>query len=157
MSDAIRLRPAAPADAAFLFDVYASTRMEELALTGWDETTRLAFLQQQSQAQARAYRDRFPGSSYQIILWGEVPIGRLLVSRAPDEIRVVDLALLPSHRGQGIGRSLFREILDESERSRKPVRMQVETSNPALRLYLRLGFVVISQSTLHMELEWGAP
>ena len=68
------------------------------------------------------------------------PIGRLYVHRRESEIGVVDIALLPAYRKQGIGGLLLREILAEAAAASKPVRIYVERFNPAQHLYERLGF-----------------
>ncbi len=38
-----------------------------------------------------------------------------------------------------------------------PVRLHVETFNRALRLYERLGFRPIAESSIYLEMEWNAP
>lgn len=155
MSGPIRLRPARAEDQPFLFRVYASTREEELARTGWSEAEKETFLRMQHEARARDYRVRFPDLDSQIILDADEPVGRLLVDRAPDEIRVVDLAILCDRRNRGIGGALLRAILAEAAASGKPVRIHVEHFNPAQRLYRRLGFVAIGQTGLYDHLEWS--
>ena len=69
------------------------------------------------------------------------PAGRLYVHRRPAEIRILDISLLPEHRGQGIGGALLRDLITEAEGIGQPVSIHVEKQNPALRLYQRLGFV----------------
>ena len=61
------------------------------------------------------------------------------------EIRLVDIALLPEHRGGGVGSAILHEILAEGKAAGKPVTIHVERFNPALRLYERLGFVPIEE------------
>src|SRR5690349_16400778 len=78
------LRPVTPSDDAFVREVYAGTRAEELLLTGWDEPTKSAFLALQFEAQRRSYREQFPHAAYDIILRGDQPVGRLIVDRSPD-------------------------------------------------------------------------
>jgi ribosomal protein S18 acetylase RimI-like enzyme len=78
------------------------------------------------------------------------------VLRAPGEIRVVDLALLPPWRGRGIGGRLLRELLAEAAAAGLPVRVHVERTNPALRLYARLGFAPAAELGPYLRLEWRA-
>lgn len=82
------------------------------------------------------------------------PIGRLYVDRRADEIRVVDIALLPEHRRQGIGSALLENILAEAAAAHKPVRIHVEKFNPALRLYQRLGFHQVRDTGVYFLMEW---
>jgi hypothetical protein len=50
---ALRLRHVRADDEALLFQIYASTRLAELASLGWSADVQAAFLRQQFDAQAR--------------------------------------------------------------------------------------------------------
>jgi ribosomal protein S18 acetylase RimI-like enzyme len=152
----ISLRPAGPDDEPFLFRVYASGRDDELAVTGWDESQKLAFLTMQFHAQSTAYRAKFR-SWYDVIVVGGCDAGRLLVERAADEIRVADVGLLTEYRNRGIGGGLMRDVLDEATLAGLPVRLHVEQFNPAFRLYRRLGFEPIGEHGIYLHMEWSPP
>jgi GNAT superfamily N-acetyltransferase len=137
---AITLRPIGADDMALLCQVYASTRQEELAVTGWSAEQKQAFLAMQFNAQHAYYQENYSGAAFQVILLDEQPIGRLYLDRWPGELRIVDIALLPAHRGRGAGTTILNAILSEGRRLGLPVRIHVERFNPALRLYTRLGF-----------------
>ena len=148
-----RLRPAGADDRGFLLQVYASTREEELRLVAWDDEQKAAFIRQQFEAQDVYYREHYAAASFDVIEDDDGPIGRLYVSRWDDEIRIVDIALLPEHRGRGSGTALVRDVLDEAARSGKRVSIHVERNNPALRLYERLGFVPVDERGVYLLLE----
>lgn len=149
----ITLRAARLGDEAFLYQVYASTRAAELAAYGWDAAQQAAFLQLQFRAQ-QAHYAAYPGADDRIILNDARPIGRFFLARLEKEIRLVDIALLPAWRGQGIGARLIDELLLEAARASLFVRLHVEKFNPARRLYERLGFAVIGDAGLHHLMEW---
>jgi ribosomal protein S18 acetylase RimI-like enzyme len=65
---------------------------------------------------------------------------------------IVDVALLPAHRGRGIGTALLTPILDEAERTGRAVSIHVARENPARRLYDRLGFVQVADQGVHLLL-----
>jgi GNAT superfamily N-acetyltransferase len=158
MTDApLALRPAGPADAEFLYRVYANTRYEELAPTGWPPEQVEAFLRMQFHAQDTHYRTHFPAAAFDIILLAGEPAGRLYVDRRADEIRVVDISLLPEYRGRGAGSALFGALFDEATAAGVPVRIYVEAFNPARRLYDRLGFVQTDTTGVYHLLEWRPP
>jgi ribosomal protein S18 acetylase RimI-like enzyme len=150
----VALRRVNVSDEQFLFQVYAGTRQEELAQVGWSESQKHSFLEMQFQAQRRYYESEYPGAEFQVILAGGQPVGRLYVHRREKEIRIMDLALLPSHRRQGMGTKLLKEILAEGEKSGRRVTIHVEIFNPALRLYEVLGFRQIASNGVYHFLEW---
>jgi ribosomal protein S18 acetylase RimI-like enzyme len=150
----ITLRPITAKDEAFLSQVYASTRADEMALLDWSETEKAAFLQMQFEAQHSYYMEHFNQASFDLILLNGEPVGRLYLDRREDEIRIIDIALLTEHRRQGIGGRLLKEILAEGETTGLPVRIHVERYNPALHLYYRLGFQQIGDEGVYYLMEW---
>ncbi len=154
---AVRLRPVGPDDAAFLTEVYASTRVDEMARLDWHEAQKRAFLTMQFEAQHKDYTARYRGARFDIMELDGEPIGRLYVDRRKGEIRVIDIALLPAYRGRGIGGALMQELLDEAAAAGKKVSIHVEQYNPAKRLYERLGFTPIADVGVYTLMEWSPP
>jgi len=150
----IHLRDVQPGDEPILFEVYANTRLEELAITGWSAAQIHAFLAQQFAAQHAHYQEHYAGSQFSVIMDGDTPIGRLYVARWPREIRIIDIALLPEHRSRGIGTRFLKEIQAEGRASDRPVTIHVELMNPALRLYERLGFQETEDKGVYILLTW---
>src|SRR3954452_19245298 len=134
----ISLRPVTAEDDSFLAGVYASTRADELAVTGWSDDEKALFCRRQFDAQSAHYRENYPGAALQVIENAGVPIGRLYVAHWEREIRIMDIALLPEHRGSGIGTKLLRELQEEARTAGKSLTIHVERFNPALALYQRL-------------------
>ncbi|MFP2898108.1 GNAT family N-acetyltransferase [Corallococcus sp. 4LFB] len=155
-----RLRPVTPQDDAFLFTLYASTREQELAAWGLPPAQAELFLRVQYQAQARHYAAKYPSEGHALIEVDGVPVGRQWRVPTPAEVLLVDMALLPSHRGRGLGTLLLNGIQAEAARARVPVRLHVTRDNPALRLYTRHGFTPVpggDATSPYLELEWRAP
>ena len=147
------LRTAEPGDRAFLLQVYASTREEELRLVDWSDEQKAAFVQQQFVAQDAYWREHYFPATFDVIEVDGTPAGRLYVARWEDEIRIVDIALLPEHRSHGVGTALLRDLLDEGARTGKRVSIHVEKNNRALGLYERLGFMPIEDRGVYLLLE----
>jgi ribosomal protein S18 acetylase RimI-like enzyme len=148
----VELRPVERGDREFLHRVYASTRTEELAVVPWDHAQKEAFLRAQFEAQDEWYREHYARASYEVIAVDGEPAGRLYLHRGIDEIRIVDIALLPEHRGNGVGTSLLRDLLAEADAAGKRVTIHVERFNPALKLYERLGFSVAEDKGVYLFL-----
>lgn len=164
----IRLRPVVAADDSFLRALYAGVRAPELAATGWTDAEKLLFCNMQFDAQAHHYRTYFPGVQFQIVERidmgpsGEamaIAIGRLYVAvltESPETV-LMDIALVPAVRGQGIGTRLVRKVLDDALVKGHRVSLHVEPDNPARKLYERFGFVKIDSTPSYDEMMWQAP
>ena len=152
---AVKLRPATEEDKTFLLNLFATTRAEELAMLNLDENQKQAFVAMQFNAQRSQYEMSYPQAHHNIILWNDSPIGRLLVDRGKREFNLVDIALLPAHRNAGIGTHLLQGLLLEAEAAGKPVRLNVWHTNPAKRLYERMGFSGDEKGGVYCEMLWN--
>ncbi len=145
-------------DLPFLAELYASTRREEVAQTPWSEEQKEAFLRWQFENQHQHYQTYYPDCEFLVIekdaIGRREPIGRLYVDRWKEEIRLVDIALLPEHRGGGLGRKILEVLLDEGREKDLPVSIHVEYNNPALRLYKRLGFRHVDSNGIYYLMRW---
>jgi ribosomal protein S18 acetylase RimI-like enzyme len=104
-----------------------------------------AFVEHQFTAQSRHY-ESYEDTSYDLVLVDGEPAGRLIFARWPEDLRVVDIALLPEHRGRGIGGSLMRALIEEADERGVKTSIHVERFNPAQRLYARLGFRAVAEA-----------
>jgi GNAT superfamily N-acetyltransferase len=147
------LRPITPGDLPFLRALYGSTRDEELAVVDWPAHQKEAFLDQQFAAQHAWYQEQYAGASFDLVEVAARPAGRLYVARWERELRIVDVSLLPEHRGQGLGTALLAAVIGEATAAGKPVSIHVERQNRALALYRRLGFAVREDKGMYLLLE----
>ena len=151
----VTLRPVTDADQEFLVGVYASTRAEELAQVGWDESQKDAFIRWQFGLQKQDYYTRYPNARYEVILVDDQPAGRIWVGTDDTQIRLLDIALLPEFQNRGAGAFLLRQLIDEAKRAQKPLRHMVFMLNEnAHRFYERLGFVEIEDVGGYKHMEW---
>ncbi|HJW03591.1 MAG TPA: GNAT family N-acetyltransferase [Azospira sp.] len=146
----LHLRPIKPSDQDFLLRVYASTREQDRALAGWSEPEWLQFLQQQFDFQHEQYTRNYANRTFDLVLVDDQPAGRLYVNRQGSEIRVVDIALLPNFRRQGIGGGLLRRLLQESDGSGNYLGLHVERNNPILDFYQQLGFSTVADRGVYL-------
>ena len=156
MSDSIALRTVTDEDEPFLRRVYASTREAEMAIVRWTDDQKAVFLDMQYRAQRISYRADYPESEHSVIERDGEPVGRIWVDRNDEEIRLIDIAILPDHRGQGIGSALLSRLLESARQARVPLRHAVlKTNTNALRFYQRLGFRVYDDIATHVFMEWA--
>ena len=149
----VTLRPEVAADREFLVRLYGTTRAAELAQVDWTAAQKEAFVASQFAAQAAHYRANYAGATYDVIEVDGQPVGRLYVARGSTEIRVMDLALLPEHCGQGTGTALLTELCAEADATGKLLSIHVEKLNPARALYERMGFVGAGDRGVYFLLE----
>jgi ribosomal protein S18 acetylase RimI-like enzyme len=134
--------------------LYASTREAEMAHFPFDDAQKQAFLDQQFAAQFQHYGVHYPTCERNIIEQDGVPVGRLWIDEWRDQIRLVDIALMPECRGLGIGSALLRQVMDRGAAAGKPVTIHVESYNPALALYRRLGFEAVDTNGVYFLMRW---
>jgi len=150
----ITLRPVQPADELFLFELYASTRADELAALAWDAATRQLFLRQQFQAQQAHYQSYYPTGDHQIICVAGVAAGRIYIERSVEKLHLLDIALLPAQRGRGIGGALMEVLLAETAQAALPVTLYVyRFDQRVLGWYERLGFAIIGDTGMYYLME----
>lgn len=136
----ISYRPIREKDQDFLCQLYISTRLGELEPTGWTMEEKVKFLSQQFQFQHKDYMKNYKHAQFEIILVEGKDAGRLYVDRREDDIRIIDIALLPSFRRKGIGSRIMNRLIAEADEKKLSVSLHVEQNNPAMGLYERLGF-----------------
>jgi ribosomal protein S18 acetylase RimI-like enzyme len=150
----ITLRPATEADDDFVLSCYASTRAQELAQVPWSADQKNAFIRMQYTAQKNHYAAEAPRASHDVIYVDATPVGRIYLDRRGDALHILDITVLPQHRNQGTGSRLLRRLLDEAGKAGKPVTIYVESFNPSLRLFERLGFRKDHEKGFHLLMKW---
>jgi ribosomal protein S18 acetylase RimI-like enzyme len=175
----IGLRVETAADLDFQVALYTSVRWEELAPVEWPELVKRDFLAQQARLQHAHYLEHYSGAELLVItapvasaaadggdagtLWLDAAaperqcIGRIYLRSGRTEVRLMDIALFPPYRGQGIGRCLIETLQAQGQARGLDITLHVEPNNPAQRLYQRLGFTLIEQRGVYDFLGYTPP
>lgn len=153
----VALRLETEADVSFVDALYASTRTEEMAQAPWPSDAVAAFLQSQSSLQRAHYTRYYPEAIRLIVERHGQPVGRIYVDESPQEVRLMDIALLPVHRGLGVGSALIGAVIGHAHDRGVRVTLHVEPANPAQRIYGRLGFRLVESRGVYDFLEWIPP
>lgn len=155
----ISLREIQESDLPVLCKIYGSTRTEELEKgTDWTEEQKQFFIEQQFFAQHEYYQKNYIGAKFYIIEKENVTIGRLYIDFFFEKkgFRIIDITLLPEWRKKDIGSSILNEIIKKASKSEMKVSIHVESFNPAMNLYKRLGFIKISETNgVYHLMEWS--
>lgn len=149
----MKLRHASSDDENFLFKLFASIRAIEFESIPLPKEQMDTLLKIQFHAQAKQYSEFYPGADNNVILIDDMPAGRLYVDRTSQEIRLVDIAFLPEHQGSGLGTELLHGLVQEADETGLPIRLQVDQTNRAQKLYLRMGFKAIGENDIRIEME----
>lgn len=157
----VQLRHAVANDEDFLLELYLATQPIETASWNMSATARKQLLQMQFLGRKQTYTAQYPNAEDLIICLsedGDVErrVGRHLVMRQEDAILGIDLAVLPAYQGQGLGWLILQGVQCKCAQEGLRFRLQVLHTNPARRLYDRLGFRIVSQDLLYAQMEWSS-
>jgi GNAT superfamily N-acetyltransferase len=150
------LRPATPEDNKFLYQLYASTRAEELDLAGFPHSEREAFCRMQFGLRQHHYGLHYASAADRILLWNGDRIGRELIDRQAQWIELIDIAILPTHQGRGIGSALLQALIKESVECQLPIHLFADQGSRAQALYQRHGFVIAEDHAPHWFMKRAA-
>jgi ribosomal protein S18 acetylase RimI-like enzyme len=137
---AVTTRPMTDDDSMLLFELYASSRADELSRSGWATPQQRSFFRMQAQNQERYFQRHHDHLDRRTICINGFSAGRLLIDRAAHALTIVDLALLPAFRGRGVGSLLIRCLLEQAAEENLPVHVEMPKNSPSVATCERLGF-----------------
>lgn len=151
----LAVRPAAPQDEIFLYELYVAIRGPLFAYAPITAEQREHLLRMQFRAQLSSYTQQFPNSCYHVVLLDSKPVGRLWVAPADNAFFLVDIGIHPNVQSKGLGTVLVQRLQQEAQRVKLPIRSRVERMNAgSLRFHQRLGFQIAREDMLQYWMEW---
>lgn len=151
----LAVRPAMPQDEIFLYDLYVAIRGPDFARAPITGEQREHLLRMQFRAQLSSYTQQFPNSCYHVVLLDSKPVGKLWFAPLADGFQLVDIAVHPKVQSKGLGTVLVRQLQQEAQKAKLPIRSTVDRFNPgSLRFHKRLGFQVVREDQLQYYMEW---
>lgn len=140
LPNGIRLRMTRSADAVLERNLHDSSR-NDLQLIDGDREFIRSVMDFQYQAKNVGHGDSYPDAHYYMIEKAGDVVGRLVIDFGHNEVRVVDITVLPAWHGQGIGQTVIQAMQKVAGSLRLPVVLTALLNNqPALSLYRKLGF-----------------
>ena len=150
----VTLRAEKDADRDFRYRLFCTSRQPEFALL-LPPPMLEQVMRHQFQTQTVSYLTEFPRARFDIIELGGRPIGRIVVDRPGDVVYIIDQAIVPELRNKGLGTAIMRTHMEEARAAGLPVRLMAAQGDPAMRLYVRLGFTATDSATpMYTTLEW---
>lgn len=151
------LRTARDTDLPWLRELYADTRVEEMAQLPWPDAMKRAFTDQQFLLQHQHYIQHYPDTDFMILEHGPLAVGRYYLQAGVPDYLVVDISLLADKRKMGIGSLLLTQTQEDARAQGTGVLLHVSKTNPqARRLYEKLGFIAKESGATHDTLHWCA-
>jgi ribosomal protein S18 acetylase RimI-like enzyme len=158
VAPAFTLRPETEADTPFRLALFRASRGAIWDHVQLPPETLTLIMEQQFSAQTQGHGAAYPAARLEIIMMDGVPAGRLATDRGPLSLHVIDIALTPERRGQGVGEAILRALMSEAAALGVPLALHVARDNVAAhRLYHRLGFGVLSADEAYLALRWPPP
>jgi ribosomal protein S18 acetylase RimI-like enzyme len=147
----LELRDASGHDEPWLKQLFLASQPAIEALAALPGDIGEALVAMQYSARQAHFQAHWPRAVQRVIEWrgghesghapGWQPVGALWADEGAEGIHVLDIAVLPAWRGQGIGTRCLQGLIARAAHRQVPVTLLVAPHNPARRLYERLGFV----------------
>jgi GNAT superfamily N-acetyltransferase len=102
----------------------------------------------------RRVMDRFDCA--QIILLDNRPVGLLKIVRDGTNWDLKQIQITPSLQSQGLATRVIQSTITEARHAGAALRLKALKTNPARRLYQRLGFAVVAQNADRIEMRLEA-
>ena len=153
LSQGYSLRPETEDDTVFLIQLFATTRVEELARIPWSDDQKWTFITQQFELQRLHYKTYYADTSFDVIEHEGLPAGRFYLQEV-GQFRIIDIVLMPEWRGRGVGTAILEALIETARARGKDIDIFVEKVNPALGLYRRLGFKEFDDTGVYLEMRW---
>jgi ribosomal protein S18 acetylase RimI-like enzyme len=146
MPEAVDLRRPTAEHYQFALDLYLLTmRPYTELLMVWDEAK-----------QRNSFSAQWKLEEVLIVVVDGKEVGWLQIADLQTEIRLQQLFIAPAHQRRGIGTQVLRGLVATWKQKGKPVLLTILKSNPARRLYERVGFSVIGEIGVKYEMKYFA-
>ena len=113
------------------------------------------FLDDQFALQHTHYIKHFSEADFLIIVQEGEPIGRLYIGHNGNDLHIIDISLIQQKQGQRLGSELIAHTQQQAANAGHGLQLHVNAHNEgAKRLYLRLGFILLSHDDSYLAMRW---
>lgn len=135
-----KLVPAEENDKNYLLELRKSTMVEHLEKEG-------VFLSDEEHM-ARISIDY---DCCHILFLSSIRNGMVKFKELPEKIKIIQVQIDPDAQGKGVGRKVIEHVI--AKYPQKDIVLSVLKSNPAKRLYERIGFFVVSEDDFEFNMK----
>ncbi len=97
-------------------------------------------------SQNKSFETKWPTNNFRKVFVEDNLVGGVWIDEHPEFIQLREVQIHPNFQGKGIGTELVKMEIESARRKGKPLRLRVLFQNQAIRLYERLGFVIIDEN-----------
>ena len=139
----INIIPADESNRKFAYELIEIT-MSRYAngLPDWDENERRKY-----------HEEMWQSKRPKIITYNSQPIGTIYIAENKTHTEIAQFYILPEYQNKGIGSHILEGVLDNSDKAGSTVELEVLKVNPAVSLYQRYGFQIVSSNEYMYQME----
>ncbi|TAK60161.1 GNAT family N-acetyltransferase [Methylobacter sp.] len=151
------LRPVDERDQDFIAALYRSTREDLLGLP-MDPIFIDNLIRSQQQIHALGVQQHYPNAQTNVLEYQGQLLGRMVFERnTTGDIRLIDIAVLPSAQRQGLARYMLQYLQQLADTHQASLSLRVFKNNlKARRLYLSAGFQLVDEDEVSEQMCWRA-
>lgn len=151
----ISLCPLKPSHTDFLLQLFKECRPDLALIGNLNEKQKDDFILQQFTIEEDQLSKMYPDAEFNIVMLNEKPIGRFYVYHSKLSDHIVEIGLLESYRGLGIGKKIMITAIENALRKGNELSLQVAWFNQrAYSFYERLGFRVIEDNLVLKKMQY---
>lgn len=151
-----RLRSVHERDQEFIDILYRSTR-EDLLMLPMDPAFIDNLVRSQQQIHALGVQQNYPNAQTKILESQSQALGRMIFEHTTGDIRLIDIAVLPSAQRQGLARYMVQYLQQMAGSYQASLSLRVVKNNfKARRLYLSVGFQIVDEDEISEQMRWQA-
>jgi ribosomal protein S18 acetylase RimI-like enzyme len=150
------LRPVHERDQEFIDTLYRSTR-EDLLMLPMDSVFIDNLIRSQQQIHALGVQQNYPNAQTIILEYQRQALGRMVFEHTTGDIRLIDIAVLPSAQRRGLARYMLQYLQQMAETRQASLSLRVVKNNfKARKLYLSAGFQLVGEDEVSEQMCWRA-
>lgn len=139
----------------FLLQLFKECRPDLAFIGNIDEEQKDAIIFQQFSIEQDQLSKMYPGAEFNIVMYNEEPIGRFYIDYGKLTDYIIEIGLLESYRGLGIGKRIMNMATENAFKKGKNVSLQVAWFNQvAYNFYEKLGFKTIENNGVFCEMRY---